>query len=238
MLNTNAQYKAIVAGGNYTTEVRVFIEDTEGTEHIVGQDGLVSVEITDGCFDTFGIGNAVSAEIDLVMLVPTWVPKRMARMRLGFRVKNATEASTWYVKGYFYIDTREQTKNLYGQDVLYIHGYDGMLMSEQMYAEVTWTTKKDWEVLQEICTKLGWTLNSDTLSYLKAQPVINIKTPYGFTYREVLQSIAGMRAGNFIMDEGGRLKLIPLTSAPTETYYLITPQGNPITIGGNRLVLQ
>lgn len=239
MLNTNATYKAIV-GGDYTTECRVIIEDTSGTEHTVGHEGLISIETSEGCFDTFGIGNAVAAEVNLTMLVPkTWTPKRMARMRVHFRVKNATQTSSWYVKGIFYIDTRERTKNLYGEDIMIIHGYDRMLMSEQMYANVSWTTKRDYEVLQEICTKLPeWTLNSETLTYLQAQPAINISTPYGFTYREVLQSIAGMRAGNFVIDEAGRLKFIPLNSAPAETFYLITPQGNPITIGGDRIVLR
>ena len=240
MQTTSANYKTIIAG-RYTTEVRIRITDTNNTERIVGHDMLASpVEITEGCFDsTFGVGNAVSAEISFQMLVPSWTPARMAKMRVQYRVTNGTLTSEWLNKGVFYIDTRERTKNLYGEDVMAIHGYDGMLMSEQMYATVTWTTKRDYAVLQEICSKItGWSLNSETLSYLQSQSAINIKTPYGFTYREVLQSIAAMRAGNFVMDEAGKLKLIPLTSAPTETFYLITPQGNYITIGGNRIVLQ
>ena len=238
MQTTSATYKQILAG-DHIVEPFVYIKDTDGTDRSVRNSALVSVEITEGCFDkTFGIGNAVSSEIHLQMLNPAWIPARMARMMVYYRIKNATQTSEWLRKGIFYIDTRERTKSLYGDDILDIHGYDGMLMSEQMYAEVTWTTKKDWEVLQEICSKLGWSLNSETLTYIQTLTTVNIKTPFGFTYREVLQSIAGIRAGNFVMDEYGRLKLIPLTSAPAETFYLITPQGDPIKFGGDRIVLQ
>ena len=238
MQTTSALYKTILAG-DHIVEPFVYIKDTEGTDRSVRNSSLVLVEITEGCFDnTFGIGNAVSSEIHLQMLNPTWTPARMARIMVYYRIKNATQTSEWLRKGIFYIDTRERTRSLYGDDVLDIHGYDGMLMSEQMYAEVTWTSKRDWAVLQEICSKLGWSLNSETLTYLQTQPVIDISTPFGFTYREVLQSIAGMRAGNFVLDEYGRLKLIPLTSAPAETFYLINQQGYTITIGGDRIVLQ
>lgn len=238
MQTTSATYKSIITG-RYTTEAQVFITDTDGNEHAVGHSMLSApVEISDGCFNKFGIGNAVAAEINVQLLVPLdWVPARMARMRVQFRVKNSTQTSEWLNKGIFFVDTRERTKNLYGEDVMIIHGYDRMLMSEQMYSEVSWTSKKDYEVLQEICSLLGWTLNSETLSYLQGLPTINISTPFNFTYREVLQSIAAMRCGNFVMDEDGKLKIIPITSAPPETYYLITPVGDPITIGGDRIVL-
>ena len=241
MQTTSATYKSILAG-NYQTEAVIWITDTNGIEQCVTHRELTApIEITEGCFDNmFGIGNAVAAEISVQMLVPkNWTPARMAQMRPQVRITNGVLTSEWLNKGVFFIDTRERTKNAYSEDVMNIHGYDKMLMAEQMYPGVNWSTKADYLVLQEICENIeGWSLNSETLAYIQSLTSYSVKTPYNFTYREVLQSIAAMRAGNFVMDENGELKLIPLTCAPTETYYLITPQGNYITIGGNRIVLQ
>lgn len=241
MQNTSALYQEILAGP-YSTEVRVRITGTDNAEHIVTVAELSGpVTITEGVFDTsYGIGNAVSAEIELNMLVPAdWNPKRMARIRPQVRITDGQRTSEWINRGVFYIDTRQQTKNFAGENVLTIHGYDRMLMAEQMYASVNWATKRDYAVVQEICSFIGngWSLDSDTLTYMQGLTPVTIKTPYNFTYREVLQSIAAIRCGNFIFDEMGKLKLIPLNSAPYAGHYLITEHGNPITLGGTKIVI-
>ena len=238
MQYTSVKYKQIIAAGDYITDCRVLIMDSNGTEQTVNQSELVSVEISEGCFETVTVGMAVSAEIELSMLVPSWSPARMARIRPQIRVRNSTATSEWLNKGVFWLDTRRQTKAFAGDDVLTIHGYDGMLMAEQEFWGVNWTERKDYLVLQDICNNIpSWSLNSETNIYIQTLSTNLIPTPYGMTVREVLQSIAAERCGNFVMDENGELKLIPLTSAPAETYYLITRQGNPITIGGDRIVL-
>ncbi len=241
MQSTSATYQGILAGP-YSTDVRVRITGTDNAEHIVTVAELSGpVAITEGVFDTsYGIGNAVSAEIELSMLVPAdWTPKRMARVRPQVRITNGQQTSEWISRGVFFIDTRQQTKNLSGENVLMLHGYDRMLMSEQMYAEVNWATKRDYAVVQEICTMIGngWTLDPDTLTYMQSLPAVTIKTPYNFTYREVLQSIAAIRCGNFVFDDMGRLKLIPLNSAPASGHYLITENGDIITLGGTAIVI-
>ena len=241
MQNTSALYQSIISG-TYSTEVQLLIMGDDNAEHTIDHTGLVNgIEIVEGCFDqTFSVGNAVAAEISVQMLAPIgWTPARMAQMKPYFRVTNGAQTSEWLPKGVFFIDTRKRTKNAYSDDLMEIHGYDRMMMAEQDYPGVNWVTKKDWEVLEEICSYItGWSLNAETKAYIQSLTTFNVSTPYSFTIREVLQSIAAMRAGNFVMDENGELKLIPLTSAPPDTNYLINNNGNPITFGGARIVLR
>ena len=58
-----------------------------------------------------------------------------------------------------------------------------------------------------------------------------------YTVREVLGYIGSAYAGNWILNESGQLRLIVIGDIPAETNYLITEDGDIITIGGDRLVM-
>lgn len=58
-----------------------------------------------------------------------------------------------------------------------------------------------------------------------------------YTVREVLGYIGSMYAGNWIINEDGKLRLIVIGDLPAESNYLITEGGDIITIGGDRLVM-
>lgn len=69
----------------------------------------------------------------------------------------------------------------------------------------------------------------------------NVQYPgYGeeaYTVREVLGFIGAFYAGNWIINEKGQLRLLVLGDIPSETFYLITEDGDRITLGGDRLVM-
>jgi hypothetical protein len=55
--------------------------------------------------------------------------------------------------------------------------------------------------------------------------------------REVLGFIAAMYGGNWVITKEGKLSLITLAGLPEETNYLVTNFGNPITFGGDRILV-
>lgn len=58
-----------------------------------------------------------------------------------------------------------------------------------------------------------------------------------YTVREVLGFIGSMYAGNWIINEQGKLRLVILGDIPDETNYLINENDLRITLGGDRLVM-
>ena len=241
MQTVSATYESIL-NGEHWAECKVTIVDDLGVTQDVSESELFSVQIKEGALDNhFALGNAISSEINIVMIDPgeEWTPATMGQIRVYVRICNDTQQSEWLPKGVFYIDTREKDRSVGDLNLLKLHGYDAMLMTEQDYPETSWNTKSDYNVVKEICTYLGWTLESGTDTFFQTTRAgYVLPTPYNYSIREVLQSIAAVNCGNFVMDEEGKLKLIRFNALPTETYYLITPAGSYITIGGDRIVLQ
>lgn len=59
-----------------------------------------------------------------------------------------------------------------------------------------------------------------------------------YTLRDELRFIAAAHAGNWVVTGEGKLLLVPLLSAPPETFYLVTEYGEPITFGGVRILVR
>lgn len=241
MLAVSQTYENIINSGSYMVECRLLVEASDNTMKEVPETELFSMRIAEHMLDKqFAIGGAVAAEISVTMIDPVdWSMPRMAKLQPQFRVFNGTDISEWLPKGVFYIDTRERTKSVNGGNKITIHGFDAMLMSEQEYPVVEWDTATDTEVLEEICENLGWTLDDDTAAFFGTERAgYTLPMPVKYSYREVLQSIATVNCGNFVMDEYGHLRLVRFNALPTETYYLIDQNENKITIGGDHIVLQ
>ena len=80
-------------------------------------------------------------------------------------------------------------------------------------------------------------IEQDTITKLQAATHI-IGFPAQYTMREVLESIATMYGGNFIMSDTGKLSLVGFVDMLEETFYLITENGRRITFGGTRILLR
>lgn len=241
MVNVSDLYKSIVQGSHWT-ECALVMTDTNNNTHSVYEKSLFSVTITDGvCENGFEIGNAVSAEVDIEMVDPvSWTPKKMGKIVVWYRVTNGTQTSEWVAKGIFWIDTREKTKSTGNEDVLRIHGYDIMMWTEQDYPAVNWNTRSDYSVVLDICGYLNIGLDEETDAFFQTTRAgYVLPTPYNYSIREVLRSIATANCGNWVIAESGKLRLVRMNALPAETYYLITPNTQDIiTIGGDRIVLQ
>lgn len=219
----------------HRTETRV---DIDGVSYYGydGTDGIWSLQTTGSLFETFSAGNCHSARITIVLVNPQTIPT-MAKMEVYVRLTNGTLTTSWVRKGIYYIDTREWDAQ---HEFLTITGYDAMLMAEQPYlttGEVGQWPKTDAAVVEEICDRLGLTLDSRTVinkGYMVQLPAVSSDGSGSYTLREVLGWIGAMYAGNWIITDEGQLRMVNFISV---IYYLGDEQRNAITFGGDKIRL-
>ncbi len=243
MQTTSAIYNTILADNNHWFETQVIINGVT-----YGETQLFSVSTHVEMFqNTPTIGKAVAGEIEIQMLKPSVDIPAMATLQPQVRVCRdfgeevddewvvTRQNSEWLAQGIYYIDTRETTKNQDGLDVLTIHGYDGMLKSEQMYNGRITGDSTDIQMVNEIAYQMG--VNVDARTTALMNKAYTIPLPTGYSYREVLGYIASMYCGCFIMSEVGELRLVSILELPPETNYLIDQVGDAITFGGDRILV-
>lgn len=192
---------------------------------------LIEVETSHSLFEgTPSVGNCYSGEIDVTMLAPIAEIPRMARIQLFTRVANAAEHSEWLPKGVYFIDTRDTTQNNDDLDILSFHGYDAMMRAEADYPSDTGSyPKTDIQVVRIIAQAMQVGVDSRTVAIMTRG--YRIELPSDYSMREVLSYIGAMYGGNWIINDVGDLRLIPLTSIPSETSYLTDSVGQVITFG-------
>lgn len=181
------------------------------------------------------IGNCVAKELNLVLRNPGEIP-RMAEIRMQFRLNNGTQQSEWIPKGTFFIDTRDE-----GNGVLSIDAFDPMLKCDQSFTtsgeQGTWP-RTDITVVNQICSRIGVTLDSRTAAIITAGYTIQYPG-FGegaYTMRELLGFIGSMYAGNWIITDENKLRLLVLGDMPDDTTnLLITEYGEYIVMGGYRI---
>ena len=228
MQTVSSTYTTILSG-KHRAEWKVAINGVD-----YGEGVLLEIEINRSVFASSPVlGSCISAEIDLSLIKPTVDIPRMALIEPYVRITNGTLTSEWLPKGKFYIDTREYTKND-AVDVMKIHGFDAMLMAEQL-VPINSYPQTDIQAVQEIASFLGFTLDSDITNQIDKGYTIPV--PAEYSCREVLGYIAAMYAGCWIMDDFGHLRLVTLNGMPPETNFLINTAGFAITFGGDRIIV-
>ena len=223
-------YRQLLAA-NAPKEVQAIIAGT-----VYGQDKIVSANSKAALMDKAAtIGNCVAKELNLVLRNPGEIP-RMAEIRMQFRLNSGTQHSEWIPKGTFFIDTRDE-----GNGVLSIDAFDPMLKCDQSFTtsgeQGTWP-RMDITVVNQICSRIGVTLDSRTAEIITAGYTIQYPG-FGegaYSMREILGFIGSMYAGNWIITDENKLRLLVLGDIPDDsTSLLITEYGEYITMGGFRI---
>lgn len=230
MQSVSLLYRQLLAA-NAPKEVQAIIAGT-----VYGQDKIVSANSKAALMDKAAtIGNCVAKELTLVLRNPGEIP-RMAQIQMRFRLNNGTQQSEWLPKGTFFIDTRDE-----GNGVLTIDAFDPMLKCDQSFTtsgeQGTWP-RTDITVVNQICSRIGVTLDARTAAIITAG--YSIQYPgYGegaYTMREILGFIGSMYAGNWIITDENKLRLLVLGDMPDDTTnLLITEYGEYIVMGGYRI---
>lgn len=180
------------------------------------------------------VGNCIAGQITVEMMKPKGDIPRRARLAPYVRLTNGKEHSEWIQKGVFFIDHREYSGD--ENELMVINGYDHIILTEDEFPSSTheWP-RTDIDVVRDIATEIGTDLDSRTVKIMNKGYKINY--PAGYSMREVLENIAAMYAGSFIMSDTGELLLVTMFGIPRETSYLIDNVGFAITFGGDRILV-
>ena len=255
MQTTSALYKEIIAGDhwfetslvigdefylideslNYITfgGTRIYYDSDSGG---YGENLLKEVKTTQHVFtdDKPAVGCCVSAEIDVTMIKPAATIAKMSSMKPYVRVCSAEKQSEWIPKGVYYIDTRSDGEST---DEIAFHGYDAMLKAETVLpttGDVGAWPMTDIVTVRFIAALMGVEVDPRTVGIVQRGYVVEY--PAGYSLREILGFIAGMYAGNFIMSDEGKLRLVRLNETGIETHYLVDNVGSVIKFGGDRIL--
>lgn len=194
-----------------------------------GAEAEVSHAVNGGLFDSFGIGNAMSATLNLTLYADE-IP-RGAVIKRYVRLTNGVQSSEWLQKGEFFVNTRAVEDGCWT-----IEAFDAMLK-----ADISWTPCPGFtfpclmqDAVEDIAMSMGVELDERN-AYL---PYVMQAYPEGeYFRRDALCDIAAAHGGNWIISDTGKLRLVPLLSFPAETHYLVTEHGDPITFGGDRILV-
>lgn len=180
------------------------------------------------------VGNCIAGQITVEMVKPKGDIPRRARLTPYIRITNGKEYSEWIQKGVFFIDHREYSGD--ENERIVINGYDHIILTEDDFPSSTneWP-RTDIDVVRDIASEIGTSVDNRTLQIMNKGYKINY--PAEYSMREVLENIAAMYAGSFIMSDTGELLLITMFGIPKETSYLIDNVGFAITFGGDRILV-
>lgn len=234
--------------GDYITFTPVGVADpvrikiaSAGANNGYGENVLMHLTLSNAMFSgTPTLGKAVAGEIDVEMIEPLGQIPRMAAIRAYCRIFNNELKSDWIEQGTFYIDTRETRQNFYGDNILKLHGFDAMLMTEQAYVWGLTAPATDIDVVRDIAAQLEFNVDQRTLDIMTQGYTIEAEQTGQYTMREMLGYLAGAYAGSFIMTPQNELRLVQLITPPSETNYLATIEGGifyAILFGNDRILV-
>ena len=232
MQTTSELYKTLLRNPNHEKEIKLHISGVE-----YGMDSIISCSTSGGIFSAPGIGNCTSRQIDLEVFPAGTIP-RQAKIQVFVRLVYGEQASEWIQKGVFFISTRKRNK-LTG--TLTITGYDAMLKAEQTWLTSDYDTET-WPMTQadavsDIAGRIGVAVDSRTVLSEEYPVEYPVGENGDLTMREVLSGIAVSNAGNWIITDAGKLRLIGYGDIPNETNLLVTEHGEAILFGGVRIIV-
>lgn len=225
-------FNQIFENPGHWTEVKLNIAGQEYT-----QSNIISVSISGGLFDSPGIGNVNARQIDME-IIPIGTIPRQAQIQVFARVCVDNLQSEWIPKGVFFFSIREMDKV---SGILTVTGYDAMLKAENVWLNKDYVYD-NWPMPQEtavadIAQRMGIEVDSRTVLSDDFPVEYPVDEDGDLTMREALSFIAVSDAGNWIITDEGKLRLIRFGDIPEQAGYLVTEYGQPIQFAGEVLIL-
>jgi len=199
MRETSDVWKQLIAAKHTHVEYKFIIDGTEYTKQ-----AEVEHEVHKTVFESFGIGNATIAQLNLTIYAGN-VPRAAKIERMMRLVSGDEQISTdWEPAGVFFASRRAMD-----DDKWTVEAYDAMRK-----ASVVWEPDQSLEfpmtmtdAVAEFCRILEVELDSRTV--LNPDYVIDYPTD-NYTIRNVLCFIGAANCGNWIITPEGKLYLVPL----------------------------
>ena len=225
-------FNQIFENPGHWTEVKLNIAGQEYT-----QSNIISVSISGGLFDSPGIGNVNARQIDME-IIPIGTIPRQAQIQVFARVCVNNLQSEWIPKGVFFFSTRELDKV---SGILTVTGYDAMLKAENVWLNEDYVYD-NWPMPQEtavadIAQRMGIEVDSRTVLSDDFPVEYPVDEDGDLTMREALSFIAVSDAGNWIITDEGKLRLIRFDDLPEVEGVLVTEHGAPIVFSGEVTIL-
>ena len=209
---------------------------SSGVDSGFRENAIISMSTQKSIFpgSTPTVGNCIAGQISVEMIKPKGDIPRRARLAPYVRITNGVEHSEWIQKGVFFIDHREYSGG--ENERMVISGYDHIILTEADFPSSTdeWP-RMDIDVVRDIASAIGTSVDTRTTQIMDKGYKINY--PAEYSMREVLENIAAMYAGSFVMSDAGELLLVTMFGIPKETSYLIDKVGFAITFGGDRILV-
>lgn len=244
MRDTNDLYKRLFADPGHIKESRLIIAGEIYDESKIVLSSLITTEQLFAA-DKLSIGGAVAREISFSAFLSDSVPKR-AKIIHEVRLRLGDEVSEWMQKGEYYISTRRRDRVT---GLTEVHGYDSMLTSEQAWkpADTDIFPMPMKEAVEKTAAILKIPL--DPRNVFKTGDAYKVDYPVadgtasedqqvaGLTIRQVWRWVAAAMGGNFIINDLGQLRLVPVSDV-TATGYLADENGRAITFGENAILVR
>ena len=242
MRQTSALYKTLLADPGHIKQSRLIIGGV-----VYDESQIVTLSTNEALFaeDTLSVGGAIAREIDFSAFLDDSVPRR-AQIIHEVRLITSTQASEWLQKGVYYISTRSKDP-LTG--VTTVHGFDAMMAAEQEWkpAQTDIFPMSMKEAVQKTAAILHLALDPRNVyktgeDYKVSCPVADGNASEeeqvkGLSIRQVWRWIAAAMGGNFIINDLGELRLVPVNDA-ISTAYLADENGDAVTFGGDAILLR
>lgn len=242
MRQTSALYKTLLADPGHIKQSRLIIGGV-----VYDESQIVTLSTNEALFaeDTLSVGGAIAREIDFSAFLDDSVPRR-AQIIHEVRLITSTQASEWLRKGVYYISTRSKDP-LTG--VTTVHGFDAMMAAEQEWkpAQTDIFPMSMKEAVEKTAAILHLALDPRNVyktgeDYKVGYPVADGNASEeeqvkGLSIRQVWRWIAAAMGGNFIINDLGELRLVPVNDA-TSTAYLADENGDAVTFGGDAILLR
>ena len=197
---------------NWNYKMRVWINNVLYDSHNVYSDFKKDFKMFS---DGFTIGSCPSGYFEFTARDQNaYIPKN-SEVRFEIKISGERGDTEWFPFGTYFIDNRS-----HGKSTITFQCYDRMLLAEQSfwdaYIKVTGDTSakalrpemKMSRAVDIICKALGTTL--DPRSQIFNDTTIKVEADY--TCREVLKAIAISNAGNFLMTDEDKLRLLVLAN--------------------------
>lgn len=213
MQTRTSLWEMLASSGDFALETKLIIDNTEYTE--------ISAPIIDRalCKDTIEVGNCIAGSLTVAVRTTDTFPTGAA-VEVWKRVWNASRetSSEWITAGTFYISKRQKD---YSSGLVSLTCYDAMLKgSENFYLDDPTVDLTGWphsmaDVVTYIAGRMGVQIDSRTTLRTETRYQI-MATPQG-TLLDVLGHIGACMGGNWTITPEGKLRLVPLTTAPTDS---------------------
>lgn len=180
------------------------------------------------------VGGCSTGTLSLSILTDDEIKSTSPVVIMG-RLTDGKIYSEWLEFGTFYINQRDTSF----EGLVMIDCFDAMLKTNQNYLDGS-DTSANWPksmkaVVEEIAYRIG--VGVDPRTKINTGSDYVVPYPSGKTMQQVLGDIGACHGGNWIITEENLLRLVPLVTAPDETFHVISHDYEKVKTNDGHLLI-